>query len=161
MTPLIKGIVAWTALAFGGLVAIVIALGVGGVMLPGPADKEVSGQKPFSDFIGREYRVTGDVTAHAWNDFPDKEKILTITLMTPPGVANRFVSYRRRLDPGQSVRIVSAWRSFAFMELNKWHIYYYVVSLPGNVLTDAAPIHLSVESDGSPDPRFYEPVVQK
>jgi hypothetical protein len=36
-----------------------------------------------------------------WNDFPDKARILSISLMSPPGVRNRFVSTQTRLKPGQ------------------------------------------------------------
>ena len=61
--------------------------------------------QPYADAIGREYRVVGNVIATAWNDSPDKETILSITLSSPPGYANRFVSWTVPLQQGQVVRI--------------------------------------------------------
>jgi hypothetical protein len=76
------------AFAAFGLPALAIVLTVGGVRSLFPPT-EITRQEPYSDFIGREYRVTSDVSAYAWNDFPDKTKILSISLMPPPGVRNR------------------------------------------------------------------------
>lgn len=73
--------------------------------------------------------------------------------MSPPTVRNRFVSYETRLQPGQRVRIVSAWRQFALVEFTRQ----YVVSVPGAGLPDGIPVTMHVTSDGVPDPRIYEP----
>jgi hypothetical protein len=134
-----------------GLLVVAIVLGLGGVMLPFP-DTDVTNQKPYIDFVGREYRVIADVEAHAWNDFPDKAKILSISLLPAPGVRNRFVSYVTPLPRGQRVRIVKALRQFAVLGFNRR----YVVSVPGAGLSEDVPITIAVASDGVPDPLVYE-----
>ena len=115
---------------------------------------EVTHRKPYVDFIGRECRVVADVRATAWNDFPDKAKIVTIGLNGPPGVRNRYVSYVTPLKPGQTVRIVSAWRQFALFGFHR----HYVVLVPGAGLPDGIPVTMYMNADGVPDPRVCEPV---
>jgi hypothetical protein len=144
-----------TVLAAFGLIAVLIILGVGGVRLPfWFRSTDVSHEKPYADFVGREYRVTGQVSALAWNAFPDKAKILNVSLMPSPGARNRFVSYSIPLQPGQRVRIISAWRQFALVEFT----YRYVVNVPGAGLPEAIPITMKVSADGVPDPLIYEPI---
>jgi len=158
MRPLIKGIIAYTALAVAGLVALlvmVIALGMSGLQSPFPP-REITQRKPYAGFVGAEYRTVSDVIAHAWNDYPDKQKLLTITLYTPPGVANRFVSYRVPLQRGQTVRILSAWQQ---LQLFGYHRYY-VVSVPGAGLPEGIPIKVSMDSEGRLDPKVYAPVAK-
>jgi hypothetical protein len=58
------------------------------------------------------------------------------------------------LQPGQRVRIVSAWRHFLLLGFDR----YYVVSVPGAGLPEAIKITMGVNSDGIPDRRFYEPI---
>src|SRR5262245_55971742 len=84
------------------------------IPIPAPVPTDITTRKPFDDYIGREYRVVSRVPAHAWNDYPNKAKILTITLEPPPGVGNRFVSGKKPLKLGQRVHIVSAWRYLAY-----------------------------------------------
>jgi hypothetical protein len=148
---MVVSIMMWIALTAFGLIAVVIMLAVGGVRSPF-SDTEVTREKPFADFVGREYRVTGNVNALAWNDFPDKTKILVVSLMRSPGARNRFVSYRVPLKIGQRVRIVSAWRHFELVEFSN----YYLVSAPGAGLPEGVPIRMHVNSDGVPDPLVYE-----
>lgn len=64
---------ACVAVAAVACLAIGIVLGIAGYGGPAPRT-EVTQQKPYADYIGREYRVVGDVSAYAWNDFPDKDK---------------------------------------------------------------------------------------
>jgi hypothetical protein len=149
----IRTLVKWSVLAVGGLLAVVIVLGVGGVQVPWPPT-ETTQQKPYADFVGHEYRVISSVSAYAWNDFPDKTKIQSISLLPPPGVRNRFVSYVTPLQPGQRIRIVSAWRHFLLLGFSR----HYVVSVPGAGLPEGIEITMAVNSDGIPDPRIYEPI---
>ena len=142
-------LVKWVVFAIFGL----LMLAMSGIRSPFP-DTEVTHQKPYADFVGREYYVASDVSAYAWNDFPDKEKILSVTLMSPPGVRNRFVSYVTPLKPGQRVRIVSAWRRFVLFGFSRR----YVVLLPGAGLPEDVEITMRVNSDGVPDPLVYEPI---
>ncbi len=136
-----------------GLSVIVIIIGLGGYQIPfWPKDRDVTHEEPFSSFIGQDYRVTGPITALAWNDFPDKEKILIVTLTPPPGVRNRFVSYSIPLQNGQKVRIQSAWRSLSLFE----YYNYYLVSVPDAGLPEDTAIKMRVGSDGVPSPLFYE-----
>lgn len=143
----------WAVASALVLLLAVIVLGVGGYSVPfWPADSEVTNQKPYSDFIGREYRVIGPVAALAWNDFPDKAKILVVSLTSPPGAQNRFVSYKIPLQPGQKVRILSAWRSLVLFEFS----YYYLVSVPSGNLPEGVPIKMKVSPEGIPDPFAYQ-----
>ena len=130
-----------------------MVLALGGTLNSSPL-VEITQQKPYADFIGREYRVMADVRAIAWNDYPDKAKILVITLMPPPGFKNRFVSYETPLKPGQRVRIVSAWQQFGLVGYNR----HYVVSVPGAGLPDGIPVEIHMNSGGVPDPQVCEPV---
>jgi hypothetical protein len=143
----------WAVGALLALGIVVIVWGIAGYASPFPV-VEITHQKPYADFVGRDYRVVGDVRAIAWNDFPDKARILEISLMPPPTVRNRFVSSETRLKPGQMVRIVSAWRQFALVEFTR----HYVVSVPGAELPDGIPVTMTVKSDGAPDSRVYEPI---
>ena len=132
-----------------------MVIGIGGYQIPfWPEDTEVTDKAPFSRFIGQEYRVTSQIKALAWNDFPDKEKILVVSLMPPPGARNRFVSYSIILQPGKKIRILSAWRSLSLFEYTN----YYIVSIPDSGLPEGVPIKMDVDSDGVPSPLFYEPL---
>ena len=147
--PVIK----WTVLSAIGLFGAIFIIGLGGYRIPfWPSDTEVTYEKPFSSYIGRELHVTGAVTALAWNDFPDKSKILVVSLTSPPGASNRFVSRRIPLRLGQKVIILSAWRSLSLVEFT----YYYLVSVPGAGLPEDIPIHLKVDADGVPDTLVYK-----
>ena len=106
----------WVVVGTGALLGVAIVLGIAGYG-PNAPRTDVTAQKPYADYIGREYRIVGDVSACAWNDFPDKDKILTITRTPSVCAANRFVSYKIPLAKGKSVRIVGAWRSYALFEV--------------------------------------------
>jgi hypothetical protein len=131
-----------------------IVLAMGGYSGNSPRPTEITRRKPYIDFVGRECRVVTNVRAIAWNDYPDKAKILEITLTGPPGVKNRFVSYATPLKPGQTVRIVSAWQQFTLVGYNR----HYAVSVPGAGLPDGIPITMYMNADGVPDSRVCEPV---
>ena len=77
---------------------------------------EITQREPYADYVGRECRVVAHALATAWNDFPDKTKILEITLMAPPGIKNRFVSYATHLKPDQRTAMVFPTRRSA----NQW-----------------------------------------
>jgi hypothetical protein len=146
-------VIMWMTLTALGLLVCVIVIGVGGYQIPfWPSDTEVSFEEPFSNFIGQEFLVIGEVTALTWNDFPDKEKILVVSLTSPPGASNRFVSHRIPLQQRQRVLIQSAWKSLSLFEFT----YYYQVSVPGAGLPEGVPIQLDIGSDGIPNPLYYE-----
>jgi hypothetical protein len=154
---IVFSVMKWTALAAFGLLAALIVLGVGGVRLPFLfPETDISHEKPYADFVGREYRVTGRVNALGWNDFPDKATILSVSLMPSPGARNRFVSYSIPLQLGQRVRIISARRQFVLFEFT----YDYVVNVPGAGLPDGIPITMKVSAEGIPDPLIYEAIEQ-
>ena len=152
MVPLRKSLV----FAVCGLLAlgtILIMLGVGGVRSPLP-DAEITHQIPYANFVGREYRVTSEVAAYAWNDFPDKTKILSISLLPAPGIRNRFVSWVKPLKAGQRIRIVTARRHFTLLGSTA----YYVVIVPDAGLPDGIDVTMNVNSDAIPDPLVYVPI---
>lgn len=154
--PIIRTVISvfkWVALSAFGLFAILIVIGLGGYQIPfWPEDTEVTDEEPFSSFIGQEYRVTSQIKALAWNDFPDKEKILIVSLMPPPGARNRFVSYSITLQPEQKIRILSAWQSLSLFKYSN----YYLVSIPDAGLPEGVPIKMKIGTDGVPSPLFYE-----
>jgi hypothetical protein len=142
----------WIVLGLLGLFVILIALGVGGYSLP-ISDTEITQQEPFKKFIGREYLIKTSTNAIFWNDFPNKEKIRTVSI--GPAIAEtRFVSKIVPLHVGQRIQIVSAWQSFALLEFTK----YYQVSLSDLEVPEGVPIRLHVGSDGIPDALIYEPI---
>ena len=78
-----------------GLVLLLIILLIAAdlaTQIPAPAPSDMTNRKPFADYIGRDYRVVGNVSALAWNDFPAKDRVFSVSLMSPPLVRNRFVS---------------------------------------------------------------------
>ena len=152
--PRIIRVLIWLVSASFAAVVLLLMVAAGGCQTPF-RDREISNRKPFADFIGREYRVGPFIEAHAWNDFPDKSKILGISLMPSPGVNNRFVSYKVPLKPGQVIRIMSAWQNFN-LEFSK----HYIVSVPGAGLPENVPVTLRVGSNGVPDPTHYEPITR-
>jgi hypothetical protein len=135
------------------LLVVAMVVGMGGMLDPFPPT-DITNRKPYVHFIGRECRVAADVRAIAWNDFPDKSKILGISLMPPPWVKNRFVSYETPLKPGQRLRIESANQRFALIGFNR----NYIVSVPGAGLPDGIPITMYMNDDGVPDSHVCEPV---
>jgi hypothetical protein len=141
------------AIAALAVLVVSIILGIAGYG-PREPERDVSHEKPYSDFIGREYRVTGNISASAWNDYPNRVKILSITLSPSPGTRNRFVSTVTPLAVGQRLRILSARHSYTLLEI----IRKYVVAVPGAGLPDGVPVTMTVTSDGTPDPRFYQAI---
>ena len=153
ITHIALSVVKWVVITVLSLFAVTCVVGLGGYQIPfWPDDTEITNEEPYSSFIGQQYRLTSELYAHAWNDFPDKEKILVISLMPPPGTKNRFVSYRVTLQPGQAVRIHSAWRSLSLFEYS----YYYHVSIPDAGLPEGVPIKMKVGTDGAPITQYYE-----
>jgi hypothetical protein len=141
---------------FGFVALGAILFTVAGILMQIPAPKtEITHQKPYADFVGREYRVVSRLTATAWNDYPDKATIRAITLDRPEEqVRNRYVSYVRPVQAGQRVRIVSAWR---YITPFGFHRVYGVV-LPGAGLPEGIKVEMHVDSDGIPAPQFYEAI---
>src|SRR4051812_49436297 len=82
---------------FIALGAVLFTVAGIGMQMPAPTT-EITNRKPFGDYIGREYRVVGNVSALAWNDFSNKDTIRSFFLMSPPLVRNRFVSYSKQLS---------------------------------------------------------------
>jgi hypothetical protein len=142
----------WAIVGAGVLLGVAIILGIAGY---GTAPRiDVREQKPYADYIGREYRIVGDVSACAWNDFPDKDTLLSITLTPTPCADNRFVSYVVPVARGKRVRIDSAYRSYALGDIME----NYVVSVADATLPKDVPVTVRVDSDGILDRRFYEPI---
>ena len=153
LSQLVVSVFKWLALTTFGLLALLIVIGLGGYQIPfWPDVTEVTNEKPFSTFIGQKYRLTSELYAHAWNDFPDKEKILSVSLMPRPGAKNRFVSYRVTLQPGHVVRIHSAWRSLSLFKYS----YYYHIFIPDVGLPEGIPIKIKAGADGTPSMQYYE-----
>jgi hypothetical protein len=53
---------AWVAVAAFGLLALGIVMGLAGYPSPFP-DTEITQEKPYADFVGREYRVLSGVSS--------------------------------------------------------------------------------------------------
>jgi hypothetical protein len=124
-------------------------------LVPPEKYRDLANTKPFADYIGREYRVVSEVKATAWNDFPDKEKILTVALGPPYGGSRRFISWTRPLEHGQKIRIVGA---SGYRALFEGWIRSYLVQAPGAGLPEGVPIEIRIGRDGLLDSRLYEPI---
>jgi hypothetical protein len=117
-----------------------------------PQDSDVSHLSPFSDYIGKELEVQGSADLIAWNDFPDKEKILSFTLVCNSGAKNRFVSYVKPLRDGQKMVVQSVWKSFLLFETR----YYYKVKLKGLDIPAEIEVELSIGLDGKPNSSCFK-----
>jgi hypothetical protein len=76
--------------------------------------------------------------------------------MPPPGDGNRFVSYVTAFETGaegSSRQRVEALRVGRVRQV-------LLVLVPGAGLPEGVKITMRVDSDGIPDPRFYEPIGQ-
>src|SRR5687767_7799599 len=112
---------------------------MGGCRTPFPPT-EITQRQPYANLVGRDYRIVSEVIAHAWNEYPDEQTISSVSLIRPPGVANRFVSQRISLKPGQTLRIISAWQRFGLFGYDK----YYIVSIPNAGLPEKVPIKIGM-----------------
>jgi hypothetical protein len=144
------------AWAVGGLVAVwtvtvSLLMALTDTRSPFPIT-EITHQNPYVGFIGRECRIVADVHATAWNDFPDKTKIVKVTLSPPPGVRNRFVAFDTPLKLGQRIQLISAWQQFGLGGFTR----NYGVSVPGAGLPEGIPIAMYMNADGIPDSRICE-----
>jgi hypothetical protein len=148
-----KKMVGIGALVLITLVGALLAIGIAGYKVPFlPQDSDVSHLSPFSDYIGKELEVQGSADLVAWNDFPDKERILSYTVVCNSGYKNRFVSHVKPLKDGQKMVVQSAWKSFLLFETN----YYYKVKLQDMDIPAEIDVKLNVGLDGKPNPSCFK-----
>ena len=104
---------------------------------------DVSEEAPYRELIGSEYRVDAtDVNAYFIRDnYPDREPT-SVTLMSGVGIANRFVAFRRHVEPGSVIRIVSVRRSW---ELTG-RFYYCVVEFENTDISRGLPVEVGLNS---------------
>src|SRR4051812_13675360 len=120
---------------------------------------DVSAEAPYRELIGSEYRVDAtNVNAYFIRDnYPDREPT-SVTLMSGVGIANRFVAFRRHVQPGSVIRIVSVRRTW---ELTG-RFYYCVVEFENTDISRGLPVEvgLNSKSDGGLelDPLIFKPM---
>ncbi len=66
-------------------------------------------ESPYSGQIGTEYRVVGDVKAYGIYEGADQKKLAFITLIPGVGIGGREVAFKRKVEHGQVIRLLSAW----------------------------------------------------
>ena len=74
---------------------------------------DVSNDAPYRELVGREYRVgANDLHAYFLRDnYPDRAPT-SVLLLPGVGIANRFVAFRRHVEPGAVLRIDAVMRSW-------------------------------------------------
>ena len=104
---------------------------------------DVSGEAPYRELIGSEYRVDAtDVNAYFIRDnYPDREPT-SVTLMSGVGVANRFVASKRHVEPGSIVRIVSVRRTWTL----GGRFYYCIVEFENTDIARGLPVKVELKS---------------
>ena len=138
----------------------VIVLGVVAVVLNvGWADSDVSAQKPFSDFVGRQYRIVGDVNAYGVKrDLSDETtSYVTVRALDTVGMAGPEVTFTTRLAPGTTFRITRARKSVGLYQEG----IRYLVSMDHPDIPAGLDVELSLlggneSPNGALNPRFYE-----
>jgi hypothetical protein len=74
------------------------------------AGVDVSQEVEFTEMIGRDYQIVGDVDAYGIKNEDRDTNASYVTLIPPPGIGGREVVFMKRLPKGQTFRIVAATR---------------------------------------------------
>jgi hypothetical protein len=138
--------------AFTAILAAVTLAACGG-----RAPEELTAIKPYADRIGTEYRVlTDDVHAHGvYGEWPDRT-VTSVTVDRSTQFRGHQVAFRRQLQKGAVIRILSAWRRSRPLGSD----IYYLVEIPGTDLPSGAPVELPLAdgndgTDGELNPVAY------
>ena len=134
------------------VVCLAVAACVGG---PG---QEITTVKPYADVIGARYSVVGkDVYAYGVYESLNDRTVSYVTLIPRGGVGGPEFAFRRIVQQGQVIRIVSAWRQFPGMEGSV----YYIVEVEDSDLPPDIPVRVQLsrgnEGVGAElNPDFYK-----
>ena len=122
---------------------------------------DVSEDAPYRELVGREYRVNAnDLHAYFLRDnYPDREAT-SVLLMSGVGIANRFVAFRRHVEPGSVFRIVAVRRTWDL----GGRFYYCIVEFENSDLSRGLPVQvdLNAKSGGRVelDPLIYQAIAR-
>jgi hypothetical protein len=92
-----------------GVASAAAALGVGSLVA---CSSNLADRQPYASFIGREYRVVGDVDAYGIKEDLKDGQASYVTLIPQPGIGGPEVVFRRRIAKGTMFRIRDARRRF-------------------------------------------------
>lgn len=88
----------------------------------GGTDEDISDQVPYANFIGAEYQVIGEVSAHGiYSD--DLNTIAYVSLISGVGIGGRYVAFRRPVGQQLKFKVLSARQE---RNLFRSHVYYRV-----------------------------------
>jgi hypothetical protein len=119
--------------------------------------EELTRTSPYSDLIGAEYEVaTDDLYAYGIYESLPGKTANWVALVPAPGIDGPEVAFRRHVQRGQVVRILSVWRQPVLLEEG----IYYVVAAPGADLPGDIPIRLELlganETGPGLNPQIYK-----
>jgi hypothetical protein len=67
--------------------------------------EDVSKTDPFAQMVGAQYRVVGDVAAYGIWRYPEKDRILYVTLIPGVGIDGPEVAFRLRVPKGELLSV--------------------------------------------------------
>lgn len=120
-------------------------------------NRELSGVTPYSDMIGRTYRIVGEVSASGIYTNGERPDYMMLHPRSQV-VSGPEVAFTRPVPVGQTFRIVGAWMFDTPID----DTIYYVVELAGNPLSPGLPVRLPLDYNphvnGDLNQLYYERV---
>jgi len=86
---------------------------------------DLTQMSPYTQIVGTEYRVIEAVDAYGIYEDIDRKVISYIELIPGVGISGPEVAFKRRIDKGQIIKVLSAWRERTSLSGDV----YYVVAL--------------------------------
>lgn len=90
-----------------------------------PAVVELTLTSPYAQVVGTQYRIIAAVDAYGIYQDLDRKVISYIELIPGVGIGGPEVAFRKRINKGQIITVVSAWRESTLLSGDV----YYVIAL--------------------------------
>jgi len=118
---------------------------------------EVTHLRPYSELVGAQYRITGDVAAYGIYRYPQRDKVLYAAIIPGAGIAGPEVAYRIPVPAGTIVSIQKVVKSGVLFNST----IEYSVAVTNDLLPKGVELRLELsrgnEGEGlSLNPKFYE-----
>ena len=119
---------------------LVVVLAVVGCDGDAGTGDEVTSTKPYADLVGARYSVIADgLYAYGVYDPSDNETIRYVELV-PMGIGGREFAFRRDVQKGQVITILSAWSQAILFGSRV----YYLVAVENSDLPSGVPVRLGL-----------------